>query len=141
MSKTRDTAKRLELFAAYLTLDGQERRATAYELASETLLDADHIPADPANLDGIGPSIRETISEYERTGSIEELEELRDAYPWFAELREIDGVGPSMAKRLYDAGIESVGDVVEADEDLEEIHGVGEARRSSIVESAKGLST
>lgn len=48
---------------------------------------------------------------------------------------------PNFPKRadLIDAGYETVGAVVEAGADLEEIHGIGEATREDIVDAANEL--
>jgi DNA polymerase (family 10) len=81
---------------------------------------AERVDADPKaslarlqELDGIGKGLAEKIIEYVRTGAVQEHQKLLEEVPegLFA-VMEIPGIGPKMAKVMWDElGIESVADL------------------------------
>lgn len=137
MSKTDDLADVLEEFATYLELDGQRGRAHAYDKASRSIRARHYLPPDPSNIDNIGENIRTKIAQYQRAGEIEELSALKDEYSWFAELKQVDGVGPSRAEQLHEKfNIETVDDLIFVGEDITLLPRVGEKRARNILNSA-----
>jgi DNA polymerase/3'-5' exonuclease PolX len=137
MSKTDDLADVMEEFATYLELDGQEGRAHAYDRAARALRKRRFVPPDPSDIDNVGPSIRTKIAQYQRAGEIEELSALKDEYSWFAELKQVDGVGPSRAEQLHQKfNIETVDDLIFVGEDITLLPRVGQKRARNILNSA-----
>jgi len=137
MSKTDDLADVLDEFATYLELNGQEGRAHAYDRAARALRKRRFVPPDPSNIDNIGPSIRTKIAQYQRAGEIEELYALKEEYSWFAELKQVDGVGPSRAEQLHEKfNIETLDDLILVGEDITLLPRVGQKRARNILDSA-----
>lgn len=138
MSRTDGIADVLEEFATYLELDGQEGRAHAYDRAARNLRRKNYVPPNPADIDGVGDSIRTTIASYQRSGSIDELEQLKEEYSWFENLRQIDGVGPSRAQELHDKfRVDTVDDLLLVGDDITLLPRVGEKRARNILDSAR----
>lgn len=55
-----------------------------------------------------------------------------------AELTEVPGIGPNVAKQMRDEGFESVTDVLEASTgELTDVKGIGEARADDLKDSAR----
>jgi DNA polymerase (family 10) len=128
----------LNEYALYLEADGRSGYSSTIGNAAENIRRADTIPPNPAQIDGVGPKLRDLIMEYEVTGEIEELEELKQKYPYLGQLSKIRGVGPERARRIYETlGISTIDEVIEAD--LTKVHGIGEKTASKITRSAKGL--
>lgn len=138
MSKPEDLAEVLDEFATYLELDGQEGRAHAYDKAARTLRQARYVPPNPADLDGIGDSIRTKIAQYQRAGKIDELEELKDDYAWYDNLCDINGVGTKRARQMNDKlNIEDIDDLLLVGNDLTLLNRVGPKTASNILEAAR----
>ncbi len=130
----------LEEYAVYLELDGQDGRAHAYDKAARSIRRASYIGPDPSNIDGVGDSIRTTIAKWQRSGTIEELEELKQEYPWFAELKDVSHIGPARAKQLhFKLRVDDLDDLllVARNDDLTLIDGVGPATAEKIRKSAE----
>jgi DNA polymerase/3'-5' exonuclease PolX len=137
MSKTDKYANLLNEFATYLEIDGQQGRAKAYQKASRSLRKRHYIPPDPTEINNIGPSIRTKIAQYQRSGEIQELSELKKEYSWFAELKKVDGVGPSRAEQLHEKfNIETLDDLILVGEDITLLPRVGKKRARNILDSA-----
>jgi DNA polymerase/3'-5' exonuclease PolX len=129
--------KELKEFAEYLDLDGQSGRAHAYRKAAEELRRKGYCPPDPSDIDNIGQSIRTKIAQYQRAGEIDELSALKDEYSWFAELKQVDGIGQSRAKQLHEKfNIETVDDLILVGDDLTLLPRVGKKRARNILDSA-----
>lgn len=140
MSRQIAIADELDRFAAYLTLDGQAGRAKGYERAARNIRKQGYVPPDPTQITGVGPTIREQIASYQRSGEIDELSELEAQYPWFEDLRRVDYIGPARAQQIHDKfNVESLDDLVLVGQDLTLLNRVGEKRARAMVESAREL--
>lgn len=140
--KQEQLADTLDEYATFLVLDGQDGRATGYDRAARNIRRAKYLPPDPSDIDGIGDSIRTTIAKYQRSGSIEELDDLHRQYPWFAELKDVRHIGPVRAEQLHEElAVESLDDLllIARNDDLTLIDGVGPKTAEKIHESAKDL--
>lgn len=130
----------LEEYATYLKLDEQHSRAHAYDKAARAIRTSSYLPPDPSNIDGIGDSIRTTIAKWQRSGTIEELEELKMQYDWFAELKDVSQIGPARAKQLhFKLRVDNLDDLllVAKEGDLTLIDGVGPKTAEKIRKSAE----
>ncbi len=125
-------------YALYLDADGRSGYSSTIGNAAENIRKADTIPPNPAEIDGVGPKLRDLIMEYEVSGEIQELEELKQKYPYLGQLSKIRGVGPERARRIYETlNISTVEEVIDAN--LTEVDGIGEKTAAKITRSAKGL--
>lgn len=132
----------LEEYSDLLKLDGQSGKSHAYDKAARAIRKRGWIPANPAKLDGIGGSTRDKVVTLENGGVIDELEELRDEYPWFEEFREVNHIGPQRAKKIHDKfKINSLDklELVVRNGDIEEVSGIGPATAKEIEESIENL--
>lgn len=113
MSFNSEVALRLERIAVMLDLLGEDSfRAAANARAARTIADLaadlEPIALDQAKLraiQGIGPKIAEKISEFRRTGRIEEHDELvAKVPPGLFPLLEVPGLGPKTLRTLWTQG-------------------------------------
>lgn len=90
-------------------------------------------------IDDVGEAIASKTAEYIETGSIEELEELREELPVEMDaLTAVDGVGPKTVMALFDAlGVETLDDLEAAAEagDIQEVSGFGAKTESNILQN------
>ncbi|MFQ5523601.1 MAG: DNA polymerase/3'-5' exonuclease PolX [Acidimicrobiia bacterium] len=112
----------------------QAFRVRAYERA---IAGIESYPGDISELSkkelveipGVGESIAEKILEFERTGTVRRLEELRKKYPpAFVELTRIPGLGPKTLKRMRaELGVEDLESLQKALDAhrLQELPGLG----------------
>lgn len=98
-----EVADTLEEYSAFLEIDGQTGRAHAYDKAARAVRMASHLPADPSRLNGIGDSTRNAVIEVENTGTLDELESLREEYYWYDAFKDVKYIGPSRAQTLYES--------------------------------------
>lgn len=134
---TDTTADVLEEYATFLRIDGQEGRAYAYEGAAREIRARRFLPPDPAEIDGIGEQIRDTLATYQRSGYIPELDDLKAEYDWYDELRQVDGIGPSRAKQLHEKfNINTVDELIMVGDDLTVADGIGPTRADKILDAA-----
>ena len=134
MSKD-EIADELDEYADFLRLDGQTGRAKGYEQAARAVRMASYIPPNPARLDGIGGSTRNAVIDLENGMGIDELEELRERYPWYDAFREVKHIGPSRAEQLHKKfNISTIDklDMVARNGDLELVSGIGPATADKI---------
>lgn len=131
---TDEVAEALAELSEYLKLDGQRGRSAAYSRASNAVLRVNYIPPNPAKIDGIGSSVRDDIAEFQQTGTIERLEELREKHSYYEEFRAVEGIGPVTARRLGEAGIETLEELEDAisDNSILEVDGIGEKTAENI---------
>lgn len=119
----------LEEVARYLKANGEPYRASSYEQAAVSVRQSEIVPPDPAELDNVGESIREDITEFYTDGEIGVLMMLKEEHPYMEDLATLDGVGPKKARKLYqELGVETVDELETAIEagDVHDIHGFGD---------------
>jgi DNA polymerase (family 10) len=141
MSKD-EIADTLETYADFLRLDGQEGRANGYDKAARAIRTASYIPPNPSRLNGVGGSTRETVIDLENGMGIDELEELREEYPWYDAFREVKHIGPARAKQINETlGVSTLDklELVAKEGDLELISGIGPATAEKIEKSIESL--
>jgi len=135
-----DIAEALDEYALYLEADGRSGYSSTVGNAAKNIRRADTVPPNPADIDGVGPKIRDIIMEYEMTGHIEACEELQKKYPYLAELSKIRGVGPKRARKMYEElEITTIDEVIESD--LTKVRGFGEKTARKITRAAEDLYT
>ena len=140
MGRTEQLADTLEEYSTYLELDGQEGRAHAYDRAARAIRNRGYIPPNPADIDGVGEAVRDTITEYQTSGEISDLQSLKEDHHYYENLKNIDGVGPTRARQMHDRlRIDTVSDVILVGDDLTLLPRVGERRAENIVKSAKNI--
>ncbi|GAB3706366.1 DNA polymerase/3'-5' exonuclease PolX [Halorubrum pallidum] len=147
MSRNDEVADRLDEFADLLEATGVEYKPTAYRRAAENV--RDHPAAVEAlaeegedavgEIDRVGDAIAAKIVEYVETGSIEELEELRETLPVdMAALTAVEGVGPKTVGSLYEAlGITTLDELEAAAEagEIQEVSGFGATTEQNILDN------
>ncbi|GAB3029490.1 DNA polymerase/3'-5' exonuclease PolX [Natronobiforma cellulositropha] len=145
-----ELAARFEEFADLLAADDVAYKPRAYRRA------ADAIKAHPAplasavesgneeileTLEGVGDAISAKIVEYVETGTIEELEELREELPVdIVALTRVEGVGPKTVGTLYrELGVETLDDLEAAAEagEIREVTGFGPKTEENILENVE----
>ncbi|MBU2547351.1 MAG: DNA polymerase/3'-5' exonuclease PolX [Proteobacteria bacterium] len=116
----KDVATALEEVAVLLELKGENPfKVRAYQQAARAVLslesDLEDLVADGSvhKVKGIGKTIAAHIVEMVRTGRLEYLHELVNAFPaGLLELLQIQGLGPKKVKTLYDElGITNLGEL------------------------------
>jgi DNA polymerase (family 10) len=123
MPQSNDTAaEMLQEFADLLAISGGDPfKVRAYEKGAQTVagypinvtdLDEKGLDAIPS----IGSHLARKIIEFLRTGTVEELDELRALVPaGLRSLLDVPGLGPKRAHQVYDElGITSVGELLDA---------------------------
>ena len=92
---------------------------------------------------GVGNSTADKILELDRTGKVDKLEKLREAYPPpFVELTKIPGLGPKTLKMIRaQLGVEDLEGLKEAiaSERLRELPGLGEKSEAKIATAIERL--
>ena len=140
-------ARLLVEFADRLEATGVEYKPNAYRRAAENI--ADHPePIDQlaetgedavAEIDRVGDAIASKVVEYVETGSINELEDLRDSLPVeMAALTSVEGVGPKTVGTLYEAlGITTLDELDAAAEagEIQEVTGFGAKTEQNILDN------
>ncbi|MFB6096180.1 MAG: DNA polymerase/3'-5' exonuclease PolX [Haloferacaceae archaeon] len=146
MSRNGEVADRLEEFADLLEARDVEYKPRAYRRAAENVRDhpgavedlASEGPSAVKEIEGVGDAIAEKIVEYLRTGSIEELDELRAELPVdMGALTSVEGVGPRTVGDLYEAlGITDLDDLERAarNGEIQEVSGFGAKTEQNILE-------
>jgi DNA polymerase (family 10) len=147
MSRNDEVADRLEEFADLLEAQDVAYKPRAYRDAAENVRGY-HRPIEALAEDGqdaveeidkVGEAIASKIVEYLTTGSIDELEELRDELPVdMAALTSVEGVGPKTVGALYEAlGITTLDELETAAEagEIQEVSGFGAKTEQNILEA------
>ncbi len=118
------------------------RAAEAIRSIGESILSLEEIK-ELRRFPGVGEGIAKKISEYNRTGTITRLEELKDEMPIeLVALLKIPNLGPRRARLLYDElGVRSVVDLEEAAEThkVAGLKGLGPKAEQNILEGIKLL--
>ena len=90
-------------------------------------------------IEDVGEAFAAKTVEFLETGTVEELEELREGLPVEMDaLTAVEGVGPKTVKRLYDAlGVETLDDLEAAAEagEIREVKGFGAKTEQNILEN------
>jgi len=145
MSRNDEVADRLEEFADLLEAKAVEYKPRAYRRAAENVRDYPGAIEDlaaqgqeaVAGIEAVGDAISAKIVEYVRTGTIEELEELREELPVEMDaLTSVEGVGPKTVGRLYEElGIRTLDDLQAAAEagEIRELDGFGPTSEENIL--------
>jgi len=146
MTDDETVAALLEEFADRLEATGVEYKPRAYRRAAENVREypesvvdlAREGPDAVAAIDGVGDAISAKIVEYVETGSIEELEELREELPIEMDaLTRVEGVGPKTVGALYEAlGVQTLDDLEAAATagEIRDLDGFGAKTESNILE-------
>ena len=147
-------AEMLQEYADLLLITGGDAfRARNYEKAAKSVAgySGDVVELDEAGLQkipGVGKSIATKIVEYQQTGAISQLDELRTKIPdGVRAMTRIPALGPKRAVQLYtDLGISSVDELADAIEEgkLRDLKGFGARSEEKIakgIELMRGLDT
>lgn len=136
----------LEEFADRLEAKDVEYKPRAYRRAADGVRDhpdsvsvlAEEGPEALQAIDGVGEAIAVKIHEYVTTGTIEELETLREEIPVDMDaLTRVEGLGPKRVGALYEAlGVETLDELEAAAEagEICEVPGFGETSERNILE-------
>ena len=147
MRSNDEVARLLVEFADRLEATGVEYKPNAYRRAAENIADhpepIDQLAATGedavAEIDRVGDAIASKVVEYVETGSIDELEDLRDSLPVeMAALTSVEGVGPKTVGTLYEAlGITTLDELAAAAEagEIQEVTGFGAKTEQNIREN------
>jgi NAD-dependent DNA ligase len=117
----------MEKLNTIMLKQGESFRARAYQKAQEAIMTYQDDITEPnqlKDLPGIGSTIMDKLNEYVKTGTLRVLE--REKTNPINILSDIYGVGPVKAKQLVDAGIKTIDELRERqDELLNDIQKVG----------------
>lgn len=110
--------------------------ARSVENLTENLTDKVANGEDLTKISDIGESIAEKIEEIVKTGSLKQLEEIKERVPEeLTDILDLEGVGPKRTKELYEElDINSFEDLEEAVEEseIQELEGFGEKTENKI---------
>ncbi len=146
MTDDGEIARLLEEFADLLAAEGVEYKPRTYRRAAENVRDYPGSVADlaaedreaVAAVEGVGDAISAKIVEYVETGSVEELEELREELPVEMDaLTSVEGVGPKTVGTLYEAlGVRTLDDLEAAARagEIRAVQGFGAKTEQNILE-------
>jgi len=149
MARNDEVATRLEEFADLLEARDVEYKPRAYRRAAENVREypraIEDLAAEGADavreIDGVGDAIASKVVEYVETGSIEELEDLREELPVeMAALTSVEGVGPKTVGKLYEAlGVTTLDELEAAarDERIRTVSGFGPKTEENILENVE----
>ena len=147
MSRNDEVATLLEEFADLLDAQRVEYKPRSYRRAAENIREypkpIEQLAAEGQDaveeISGVGDAISSKVVEYFETGSIDELEELREELPVdMAGLTSVEGVGPKTVGDLYEAlGITTLDELEAAAEagEIQEIKGYGAKTEENILEN------
>jgi len=147
MSRNDEVAALLEEFADRLEATGVEYKPTAYRRAAENVREhtapIENLAGEGedavAEIDRVGDAIASKIVEYFETGSIAELEDLREELPADIEaLTAVEGVGPKTVGSLYEAlGVTTLDELEKAaeGEKIREVSGFGATTEQNILDN------
>ena len=109
----------MEKLNTIMMKQGEPFRARAYQKAQETIMTYPNDIFDPSQLKGlpgIGSTIMDKLNEYVQTGTLRVLE--REKTNPINILSDIYGVGPKKAQELVNAGVKTIDDLRERQNDL-----------------------
>ncbi|WP_323192000.1 DNA polymerase/3'-5' exonuclease PolX [Halostella sp. PRR32] len=140
-----EIAARFEEMADLLEARDVEYKPRAYRRGAENIRNHPRPVAELAakgsdavqEIEGVGEALADKVVEYGETGSIEELDELRDELPVeMNELTRVEGVGPKTVGTLYEAlGVQTLDDLERAasEGEIREVSGFGEKTEQNIL--------
>jgi DNA polymerase (family 10) len=147
VSRNDEIADLLEEFADLLEAQDVSYKPRAYRDAAENVRGY-HRPVEELaeegqdaveEIDKVGDAISSKIVEYLTTGTIDELEALRDEMPVeMGALTSVEGVGPKTVGALYEAlGIETLDELEAAAEagEIQEVKGFGAKTEQNILDA------
>ncbi len=149
MSRNDEVAALLFEFADLLEATGVEYKPNAYRRAAENVADhpapvealAREGPDAVAGIDRVGDAIASKIVEYVETGSIGELDDLREELPVdMAALTRVEGVGPKTVGTLYrELEITTLDELEAAAEagEIREVKGFGAKTEANILDNVE----
>ncbi|SDM11975.1 DNA polymerase (family 10) [Halogranum gelatinilyticum] len=147
MSRNDEVATLLEEFADLLDAQRVEYKPRSYRRAAENIREypkpIEQLAAEGQDeveeISGVGDAISSKVVEYFETGTIGELEDLREELPVdMAGLTSVEGVGPKTVGDLYEAlGITTLDELEAAAEagEIQEIKGYGAKTEENILEN------
>jgi DNA polymerase (family 10) len=147
VTPTEEVADRFEEMADLLEATGVEYKPRSYRRAAENIREhgtpVEELAAGGKDavmeIDGVGDALADKVVEYVETGTIEELDSLREELPVdMAALTSVEGVGPKTVGTLYEAlGVETLDDLETAarEERIREVSGFGATTESNILEN------
>ncbi len=140
-----EIAARFEEMADLLEARDVEYKPRAYRRGAENIRNHPRPVAELAaegsdavqEIEGVGEALADKVVEYGETGSIEELDELRDELPVeMNALTRVEGVGPKTVGTLYEAlGVQTLDDLERAasEGEIREVSGFGEKTEQNIL--------
>ncbi len=146
MSENDAVANRLDEIADLLEAMDVDFKPRAYRRAADHIRELDRPVEQIATegqdaleeIEGVGEAIAEKIIEYLETGSIEELEDLRESLPVeMSALTRVEGIGPKRVGMLYEAlGIRTLDELAAAAEagEIQTVPGFGEKSEQNILD-------
>ncbi|XVH30775.1 DNA polymerase/3'-5' exonuclease PolX [Haloferacaceae archaeon DSL9] len=147
MTRNDEIAARFEEFADLLEAKGVEYKPNTYRRAADNIRDyptpIEELAAEGADaverIDRVGDALSSKVIEYFETGSIAELEDLREQLPVeMVALTSVEGVGPKTVGRLYEElGVTTLDEleVAARNGDIRELSGFGAKTEENILEN------
>jgi len=141
-----EIAARFEEMADLLEATDVEYKPRAYRRGAENIrnhpIPVEELAAEGPDavqeIEGVGEALADKVVEYGETGSIEELDELREELPVeMKALTRVEGVGPKTVGTLYEAlGIQTLDDLERAasEGEIREVSGFGEKTEQNILD-------
>ncbi len=142
--KNKEVADVLYEIADLLEMKDVEWKPRAYRKAARSVeslsepIEDIYDRGDLEEIDGVGESIAEKISQYLDTGKLEYYEDLKDELPVNIEaLTSVEGIGPKTARKLYsELSIKDLDELEEAAKKgkIANVEGFGEKTQENILE-------
>lgn len=141
--KNKEIAELLNEIADFLEIQDAQFKPRAYRTAARNIESLSEDIEDIAergeleDIEGVGESIADKITEYLETGELEYHEELRADLPIDIDaITRVEGVGPKTAKKLYQAlGVSTLDELEAAAREgkIAELDGFGEKSQQNIL--------
>jgi len=149
--RNREVAQLLYEIADLLEMQKEEFKPRAYRRAARNIgslsepIEDYHKKGKLQEINGVGESIADKISEYLNTGEMQYYESLKKDLPVDIDsLSAIEGVGPKTARELYeDLGVRTLDDLQDAGEkgEIAKIEGFGEKTQENILKHIEAART
>jgi DNA polymerase (family 10) len=142
--KNQEIATMLREIADFLEIQEVEYKPRAYRTAARNIeslsegIEDIHARGELEEIEGVGESISEKISEYLETGELEYYQNLKADLPVDIEaITSVEGVGPKTAKKLYlELDVQTLEDLESAAEkgEIADLEGFGEKSQQNILD-------